>query len=246
MGGADGTELAFAPANYLRELVDVAARYLRLNGAGTGPSPAELARWLGQPVHRLVEPTAAGTTSIAQARIAIEVLQAVVPSVPASLAQEYRSLGLLRSSSASSARRPRSWPGPGGVESGSVVTWPADSASTWSTSTPSRSRRGASPMPGSAQLFGYPSTPDQTGEFQRWRREAIVDGWGRADADDRDGPPAPGRGPGRDRHRACPGRPGPGRVAAPAAVDRGATGRGHRAAGRRGHGGRLRRRGRRG
>lgn len=186
MGGADGTELAFAPANYLRELVDVAARYLRLNGAGTGPGPAELARWLGQPVHRLVEPTAAGTTSIAQARIAIEVLQAVVPSVPASLAQEYRSRAyqvFLREFGTSPAELARARRGGVGLRRDLAGRLGIDEVHLDAVTLSPRRITDAR----LAQLFGYPSTPDQTGEFQRWRREAIVDGWGRADADDRDG-----------------------------------------------------------
>jgi hypothetical protein len=86
-------EQAFAVTSYLREVLGMARRYLRLAGAGTGPSNLELADWLRQPLDRLVAPVAfvPATLEVAQARLAIEVLRKVLATpAPVQLDKRYR------------------------------------------------------------------------------------------------------------------------------------------------------------
>ena len=86
-------EQEFAIANYLREILGTASRYVRLDGATSGPTVAELAAMLRQPLDRLIEPAefAPATAGVAQARVAVEVLRGVLRHpAPTALDQRFR------------------------------------------------------------------------------------------------------------------------------------------------------------
>ncbi|HET6213054.1 MAG TPA: neuraminidase-like domain-containing protein, partial [Micromonosporaceae bacterium] len=86
-------EQAFAVTSYLKELLGTASRYLRLDGASTGPSTVDLAGRLHQPLDRVVQPAnfTPATVDVAQARVGVEVLRGtLVPPAPAALDQKYR------------------------------------------------------------------------------------------------------------------------------------------------------------
>ena len=86
-------EQEFGIANYLREILGTASRYVRLDGASGGPTIDELVSVLRQPLDRLIEPAefTPATTGVAQARVAVEVLRGVLrQSVPAELDQRFR------------------------------------------------------------------------------------------------------------------------------------------------------------
>ena len=86
-------EQEFGTANYLREILGTATRYVRLDGATSGPTVAELAGRLRQPLDRLIEPAefTPATAGVTQARVAVEVLRSVLRQrVPAALDQRFR------------------------------------------------------------------------------------------------------------------------------------------------------------
>jgi hypothetical protein len=86
-------EQVFAIGNYLREIVGTASRYVRLDGATSGPTVAELGSMLRQPLDRLIEPDefASATAGVAQARVAVEVLRGVLRHpAPVALDQRFR------------------------------------------------------------------------------------------------------------------------------------------------------------
>lgn len=88
-------EQVFASSTYLRELMEFAQRHIKI-GAGAGPTPQVLASRLFQPYDKLTAPRAfeAATQTVAQARIAIEVLRramaAQTQTIPAELEQRFR------------------------------------------------------------------------------------------------------------------------------------------------------------
>ncbi|MDI2127061.1 neuraminidase-like domain-containing protein [Yinghuangia seranimata] len=86
-------EQAFAATSYLRETLGMASRYLRVDGATTGPTTPGLAALLRQPLDRVVKPASfdAVTADTAQARLAVEVLRAgLTPPAPTALDQRFR------------------------------------------------------------------------------------------------------------------------------------------------------------
>ena len=189
--------------NYLQEVIGMAGRYLRV--AGTAPTIDDLSGWLHQPLARLIEPVnfAPATASIAQARIAVEVLRAVLrPPAPRSLDRRYRAQAyeaLLRELGTSSeelrlariadeptrqALADRLGIGLGGVRPDRLdtLTIPPDEITDRDLES----------------LFGYRSTNPtdplavpEPAIVLLWRQDALRASWARADIAERDGADGP-------------------------------------------------------
>ena len=196
-------EQAFAMTNYLQEVIGMAGRYIRVDGAA--PTNDDQANWLHQPLTRLIEPVnfAAATASVAQARIAVEVLRRLLRSpAPSSLDRRYRAQAydaLLRELGASSEelRLARTADDPTrqaladrlGIELRGArpdrldtITIPPDEITDDDLE----------------QLFGYRSTDPtdplatpQPATVSLWRQDALRTAWSRADAAERDGAAGP-------------------------------------------------------
>jgi hypothetical protein len=196
-------EQAFAMTNYLQEVIGMAGRYIRVDGAAS--TNDDQANWLHQPLTRLIEPVnfAAASASVAQVRIAVEVLRRLLRSpAPPSLDRRYRAQAydaLLRELGASSEelRLARTADDPTrqaladrlGIELGGTrpdrldtITIPPDEITDDDLE----------------QLFGYRSTDPtdplvtaQPATVSLWRQDALRAAWSRADAAERDGAAGP-------------------------------------------------------
>ena len=196
-------EQAFAMTNYLQEVVGMAARYLRVGGAA--PTIDDLSGWLHQPLARLIEPVhfTAATASIARARIAVEVLRAVLTrAAPRSLDRRYRASAyeaLLRELGASSEelRLARTADAPMraalasrlGIALGGARPDRLDALTIAPDEITDRQLE---------SLFGYRSTNPtdpmtilEPAMVSLWRQDALRTSWARADGAERDGADGP-------------------------------------------------------
>lgn len=78
----DEVDRVFAMTSYLGELLGLAQRYVSVDGAPPGPSPAALEARLHQPLDGLTKAAAfrAATAEVSQSRLAVEVLRGVIPA----------------------------------------------------------------------------------------------------------------------------------------------------------------------
>src|SRR5262245_54538158 len=86
-------EQEFAIGRYLLDVLGTATRYVRLDGATSGPTVGELASMQRQPIDRLIAPAqfTPATAGVAQARVAVEVLRGLLRQrVPERLDQRFR------------------------------------------------------------------------------------------------------------------------------------------------------------
>ena len=194
-------EQAFAATAYLKALLANASRYLRLDAGTSGPSVADLAARLGQPLDRLTQAAefSHAVTEVSQARVAVEVLRGQLqPPAPAGLDQRHRAHAyevLLRElgTSGDELRLAR-------------VAGPADRQALaarlgleLSDSRPDR-LDAITLDPDTItdteleRLFGYKSTtpadplaPPPAAALGLWRTDALRSAWRRADEGDRDG-----------------------------------------------------------
>ena len=71
----------FAPTSYVNELLELARRYVTVDGAPPGPSRADLQARLHQPLTTITKAAAfrAATADVSQTRLGVEVLRGVIP-----------------------------------------------------------------------------------------------------------------------------------------------------------------------
>ncbi len=196
----------FRPTRYLRELVAFAGRYVEVDGSTNVLTPAMLADRFHQPFDRLSEISmaAAATRSVAQARIAVEVLRGRLGSAASQqLEQRHRALAYrtLVQQTGTSYDELRLARNAGPAARGALAV---RLGITLAATRPDRlDELTIVPEQVSEQqleaLFGYRSTaaddpltaPPTDAAFSLWRRDALAARWVQEDATQRDSAAGP-------------------------------------------------------